>query len=184
MRLLFESANRHSKKGNVQIPLYNRDILDEIVCEPPSHDCYDNQCNNYKNGQLFIQNYPLSNIMPDGMDNQQGSDSDTSSNSDKSDDDSSCKVRRIKWHKWKRAPNPIGKGEHMVKLASFGMLTDLYKELVEGLPKFNRHVMLKRVQAEANKASRANVGSEKGLLQVDFAENYNCVSQDEIHSAR
>ena len=35
MRLLFESANGHSKKGNVQIPLYVRDMLDELVCQPP-----------------------------------------------------------------------------------------------------------------------------------------------------
>ena len=111
------------------------------------------------------------------MYNQQGSDSDSSSNSDESDDDSSCRVRRIKCHKWKRAPNLVGKGEHMVKLASFGTLTDLYKELVEGLPN------VKRVQTEANKASRANVGGEKGLLQVDFAENYHCVWQGEIQSA-
>ena len=42
--------------------------------------------------------------------------------------------------------------------------------------------MLKRVQAEANKASQAKVGGEQGLLQVVFAENYNCLWQDEIQS--
>ena len=76
MRLLFESANRHSKKGNVQIPLYDRDMLDELVCQPPSHGCYFNQCNICKNGQLFIQNYPLPEIMPDDMDDEQDSDGD------------------------------------------------------------------------------------------------------------
>ena len=92
MRLLFESANRHSKKGNVQILLYDRDMLDECVCQPPSHDCYFNQCNICKNRQLFIQNYPLSEIMPDDMDNEQDSDGDSSSNSDENDEDSSCQV--------------------------------------------------------------------------------------------
>ena len=177
MRLLFESANRHSKNGNIQIPLYNRDIVNEIVCAPPSHSCYYNQCDNCNNGQLFIENYPLSDVMSDEIDNR----SDFSSNSDESDDD--FEERRMKWHKWKRVPNPVGKGEHMVKLASYGTFADLYKEIVEGLPNFIRHVMLKRVQAKASQVSRANVGGEQAFLQVDFAENYNCVWQDEIQSA-
>ena len=115
--------------------------------------------------------------MPDEIDNR----SDFSSNSDESDDD--FEERRMKWHKWKRVPNPVGKGEHMVKLASYGTFADLYKEIVEGLPNFIRHVMLKRVQAKASQVSRANVGGEQAFLQVDFAENYNCVWQDEIQSA-
>ena len=74
-----------------------------------------------------------------------------------------------------RVANVVGIGEHMVKVTSFGTLTALYKELVEQLPNFMKYVMFKRVQAEANKVSRAKVGREQGLLQVDFTENYNCV---------
>ena len=82
-----------------------------------------------------------------------------------------------------RVANVVGKGKHMVKVAPFRTLTALYKELVEQLPNFMKYVMFKRVQAEANKVSRAKVGREQGLLQVDFTENYNCLWQDEIQKA-
>ena len=77
MQLLFESGNCHSKKGNIQIPLYDRDMLNELVCQPPSYDCYFNQCNICKCGQLFIQNYLLLEIMPDDTDDKQNSDGDS-----------------------------------------------------------------------------------------------------------
>ena len=93
----------------------------------------------------------------------------------KNDKDSSYKMQQIKWFNWKGVANPVGEGEHMVKVASFGILTALHKELVEQLPHFIKHAMLKRVQAEAKKASQAKVGGEQGLLQVDSAENYNYV---------
>ena len=92
-------------------------------------------------------------------------------------------MRRIKWYKWKLAANPVGKGDHMVKLAVYGTLDELYSELIEQLPNFIKHAMLKRVHAEASQVSHANVGGEQGMLQMDFAENYNCVWQDEIQSA-
>ena len=92
-------------------------------------------------------------------------------------------MQQIKWYHWKRVTNPVRKGEHIVKVALFRTLTAFYKKLVKQLPNFVKHVMLKRVQAEANKASQAKVGGEQGLLQVDFAENYNCLWQDEIQSA-
>ena len=93
MRLLYESANGHSKKVNVQIPVYNRDMLDELVCQPPSCDCCFNQCNICKNGQFFIQNYPLLEIMHGDTDNEQDFDGDSRSNSDENDKDFSSKVR-------------------------------------------------------------------------------------------
>ena len=61
-----------------------------------------------------------------------------------------------------------------------GTLEDLYCKLKADLPDIIKHDTIKRVQSEACKQSRASVGGEQAMMQIDFAENYNCGWQDAI----
>ena len=54
------------------------------------------------------------------------------------------------------------------------------------LPPFLTHCFIKRTQAESyekDKAYSLSEQSDTSMLQVDFAENYTCLAQDEVQSA-
>ena len=119
MRLLFRSANSHSKKVNVQIPLYNRDILNELVSQPPSYAIFAKMDSSLSKimpcWKLCMMTQIMSKILmvviqgPTLMKMMKIS-------------PAKCD---IKSHNRKRVANPNGKGEHMVKVASFRILASL-----------------------------------------------------------
>lgn len=84
------------------------------------------------------------------------------------------------WYVWKVAEDGV-----MTKCVEEGTTEDLYMYLKSLIPQFVEHCHVKQVQAAAYQEERAAMDqvSSKALLQVDFAENYTCVAQDEIQSA-
>jgi hypothetical protein len=187
MKLLFDSANRHSKKGEVRIPLFTSAVLSEFVCDTPSHACYYNECSDCKDAQLFVAKYPLDKITPSPFGDESDSDVvDESSDEDEVASESSQSTSgaaNIQWYQWIVEPLPSGKGDHAVKSPMTGTLGKLYNQLKDDLPEMIKHDMVKIVQSQACKQSRVSVGGEQGMLQIDFAENYNCGWQDAIARA-
>ena len=118
MRLLFGSANDHSKKVNVQIPLYNRDILNELVSQPPSYAIFVKMDSSLSKIMPCWKLCMMTQIMSKILMVIQGP--------------TLMKMMKIppakcdiKSHNQKRVANPNGKGEHMVKVASFRILASL-----------------------------------------------------------
>ena len=118
MQLLFGSANGHSKKVNVQIPLYNRDILNELVSQPPSYAIFAKMDSSLSKIMPCWKLCMMTQIMSKILMVIQGP--------------TLMKMMKIppakcdiKSHNRKRVANPNGKGEHMVKVASFRILASL-----------------------------------------------------------
>lgn len=76
-----------------------------------------------------------------------------------------------------------------MKIQEDGTVGELVEHITAILPQFLQHCYVKREQATSYNAQREKAGSEScedhsALLQVDFSENYTCVAQDEVQSAR
>ena len=88
----------------------------------------------------------------------------------------------VSWFAWENID------DRLVKVVNEGPISDLVDYVRSLLPSFLDHRFIKREQAAAYNEERELAVSdehdtEKALLQVDFSENYTCVSQDEIQSA-
>ena len=57
------------------------------------------------------------------------------------------------------------------------------QELKDKMDKFELHCFIKRVQSEDFQESIKNLKEDVEIVQIDFAENYSLISQDEIQSA-
>jgi len=74
----------------------------------------------------------------------------------------------------------------LVKNEVKGTVKNLYDYVVSMSQKFFRHCYIKRMQAkqyEEDKKNATLVTSHTAVVQMDFSENYTCISQDEIQSA-
>ena len=73
----------------------------------------------------------------------------------------------------------------VAKAAFQGSLLESFNELALQIPNFLKHTYVKRIQAHSFKEERESVNfdSEKVVIQIDFAENYSTVTQNEIQSA-
>lgn len=60
---------------------------------------------------------------------------------------------------------------------------DAIKELKGKMKKFKLHYFLKRVQSNFFQESITSLKDDEAVVQVDFAENYKLISQDETQSA-
>ena len=90
------------------------------------------------------------------------------------------KNKEAKWFRWQEVNGRLS------KLEERGNVVDLYDYICTIAPKFLRHCHIKRLQAkqyELDKKLASAKESKIGVLQMDFAENYSCVVQDEIQSA-
>ena len=86
----------------------------------------------------------------------------------------------MQWYQW---VSDEKKG--VTKLAFKGSLLECFNELALQTPHFLKHTYVKRMQAQSFKEERESVqfDLEKVVIQVDFAENYSTVTQNEIQSA-
>ena len=85
-----------------------------------------------------------------------------------------------KWMTWQEANGRLS------KLENIGTVQDLYDHICSMTTKFLPHCHIKRLQAkqyELDKELASTQDSKIAVLQMDFAENYTCVAQDEIQSA-
>ena len=66
-----------------------------------------------------------------------------------------------------------------------GTVNEVVNEVVKQLPYFKQHTFIKRKQAECFEDKRKSVNGRNAVvqLQVECAENYMSVEQDEIQSA-
>jgi hypothetical protein len=84
-----------------------------------------------------------------------------------------------KWMKWQEANG------RLAKLENTGRVQDLYDHICS-MSKFLAHCHIKRLQSkqyELDKELASLQDSDIAVLQMDFAENYACIAQDEIQSA-
>ena len=90
-------------------------------------------------------------------------------------------VTVVSWHVWKEHEGRLS------KCVEEGTTSELLSYIRSLLPEFLEHCYKKREQAASYNSARAvaerHDSQDTVLLQVDFAENYTCVSQDEIQSA-
>ena len=87
---------------------------------------------------------------------------------------------KVSWRKWEEINGRI------IKNVKSGQVQDLYEYLTKIVPPFLIHCFVKRKQAESYENDKSEAIEEKSetmMLQVDFAENFTCVAQDEVQSA-
>ena len=85
------------------------------------------------------------------------------------------------WHVWTK------QGGRLTKVEEEETTAELYQHICSLIPKFLKHCYTKRQQEHMYNEDRSNAVANSdpvnALLQLDFSENYTCVSQDEIQSA-
>ena len=59
-------------------------------------------------------------------------------------------------------------------------IDDAVESILDALPGFLRHVYVKRCQEVAYQQHIEESSAAKCVVQIDFAENYTCVFQDEV----
>ena len=80
--------------------------------------------------------------------------------------------------------------DKLIKLVEEGTVKELTDHIIRIIPQFLEHCYIKRSQSSSCQTQRIdaetksdNFNPSHALIQVDFSENYTCVSQDEIQSA-
>jgi hypothetical protein len=152
--LLLESLHRRIPS----IPLYSREsFLGLCVCDLNSTDCMQNCCEICKDGTLFRTN--VCSLVPEDVLDQP-----------------------ITYLKWLEGDD----GYLMKDVIQSASVRNALQNLEDSLPQFLWHSFVKNEQQTAyqdQKAESQEVDSQTAMLQVDFAENYTALFQDEVQSA-
>lgn len=82
----------------------------------------------------------------------------------------------ITWKSWQNIGRP-----QVVDIS--GSLSSALDSLQESLQKFKVHCFVKIIQERVFEEEKAQLTEGSAVVQIDFAENYACISQDEIQSA-
>ncbi len=85
------------------------------------------------------------------------------------------------WYYWEK-----NDADQLEKKKKSGTLNDIVSVLKSILPKFKFHFYVKRNQSKAYndaKDKACKEESETAMIQMDFAENFKCIYQDEVASA-
>ena len=90
---------------------------------------------------------------------------------EKEDEDS------VKWRKWTEAE---GRPVQVEVLLS---VEDAVAEINETLNDYKWHCLVKDQQSKLFRDSKENISEGQAVVQIDFAENYAAVTQDEVQSA-
>lgn len=85
----------------------------------------------------------------------------------------------IHWNQWERSDvnNRIQIKEHLTEARH------VVSKLQEQLPAFKTHVFVKNIQSIYFKETKETLKADEAVLQIDFAENFGTMSQDEIQAA-
>lgn len=149
------------KYGGNTYPEYSGDFLDTCVCNEAIADCFSNSCNECKDGKKLRRCVPLPDV-------------------DIRDDD--VGVCYMQWESIIDSDNK----KRLTKIEkTVDSVSELYHQLLSMLPKFINHCHTKRNQTKAAEYAKdaAKAHSSKVCIQIDFAENYTCLWQDEVQSA-
>lgn len=147
-------------RSMLEFPKYGDELTAYLLCKKPTEECWLRTCkvstvNNVK--KKVEKTFEESNF-----------------NNDK----------EVSWIVWQKQNN---NGNRYIKTVVKGTLPDLIKYFTEILDKFLVHAYIKRCQAKRFEEERKEMANIKNAntaqLHIDFAENYSCLSQDEIQSA-
>lgn len=139
------------------LPDYDNGFVEQFLCDEPKKDCWFGRCDDCHGISIEKMNELIG---------------DTPLNSN------------VSWMVWKKDK----KTKRFEKVEENQKLSALLVHIVSISPQFLRHHFVKREQADTfnkydlQRASDKQIDDE-GLLQIDFAENFVCESQDEIQSA-
>lgn len=86
--------------------------------------------------------------------------------------------QETKFKKWKKSD-----GVMKVVEIQYVSLQELVEEINAALPDFKIHTYIKNKQLEYFEQVKNNLSKNECVVQVDFAENYSLIEQDEIQSA-
>lgn len=96
---------------------------------------------------------------------------------------SSNEKKKVKWMKWTKDETANRFQSSTVE----GSLAELMGYFLSIYPKFLQHFYVKREQEKTFNEQRKRIDSDEHLceciLQIDFAENFKCESQDEVQQA-
>lgn len=139
------------------VPSYENGFVAEFLCEHPLKDCWFGRCNKCSGVTVDRLKVAIGDTPHDTS---------------------------VSWFEWKKNLT----ANRIEKQKVDGSLSDLIAHVVALSPQFLKHSYVKREQAEMfNSHDRPRASNEEfsleALLQVDFAENFVCESQDEVQSA-
>lgn len=83
----------------------------------------------------------------------------------------------IDWYQWQADSE-----NHASRIQETGTIQDCYEKLAESCPSFLKHTFVKRMQSNYFEESKKKVTHKSVVLQVDFAENFTILPQNEIQS--
>lgn len=83
----------------------------------------------------------------------------------------------IKWREWSEV------NERLTLIENRSSLKDAIKKTNGLLPKFRTHCFVKKQQSLHFEKLKGDLSENDLVVQVDFAENYSIIHQDEIQSA-
>lgn len=81
------------------------------------------------------------------------------------------------WYAWD------AEGRFMVKTMKTGNIGDVLASLLSSATTFLQHCFVKRNQSAVFHQTMTQLNDNAAMLQIDFAENYTIVNQDEIQAA-
>lgn len=139
------------------VPKYNDGFVRQFLCEISSKDCWFAKC-------TLCSGISIDKLK-DLVDKDQ-------------------LKQNVSWIVW----NKVAPSNRIEKQNKTRTLADLLAHIAAMAPQFLKHSYIKREQSEMfNLHDRPRaINSEfedEGMLQIDFAENYVCVQQDEVQSA-
>ena len=153
MALILEALHKFDEN----FPAYAHELPQTLVCNSDNDFCWNNICGSCKDAQLYKDLYNLNN---DDCD------------------------KNVQWYQWEKVPGPNGK-EYLEKTLKKGSVSAMYDAACAMLPSFLLHYFIKQQQVNAYEDHKNQVqyDSELAVLQIDFAENFSTLWQDEVQSA-
>lgn len=142
-----------------EFPLYDSDSIEFLICENSTVDCWTRKC-------VICTATAIKGKVEELFKTSIGSPTPT-----------------VSWLMWKQDENI----KRCVKTTVKGSSNDLIEYLGNIVDKFIVHVHVKRAQAKSFEEDRKEMEQTArkfvAMVQMDYAENYSCASQDEVQSA-
>lgn len=139
-----------------EFPVYGEELERLLLCENPTKGCWYRSCLKCVNAEKILTGIlKKSGKKPQSV---------------------------TMWHQWKKDNESNRMQKHVEK----GTIKSLIAHFHNILPDFLKHSFIKRSQAARFEQDNEEVSQSKcdmASLQIDFAENFCCESQDEVQSA-
>ena len=139
------------------IPTYTHKFPENCICVSATKECWLNNCDECLNGKLFLERYHNNEI---------------------------TEYEDVQWFQWETT-SVTESFSALQKVQKETSLQEVFDFVISGLPSFLKHCYIKRCQSVSYEKDKEHSLTLDGYasLQIDFAENYSCVWQDEVQSA-